>query len=216
MTPEAGRGPSLMSRTEKALYQQIHPAKLATDFGTAFVAAALLWRHQLLLAMLVGFLPSIAVTLGLMRFGALDRLRDSPFGRYVARYMTRAVEALRFAGVALFWAGAWQHRPLLMALGFLTILLGWARGLLWPLSGEELAWKHEALERAVAEFRRTHGAQPMGAHLLRLEPAEAIVRVMYMTDHVPPDRAWYAVSRPGPTVRELPFEAVASLESPWR
>jgi hypothetical protein len=37
-----------------------------------------------------------------------------------------------------------------------------------------------------------------------------------MTDHIPPDRAWYAVSRETPTVRELPFEAVATIESPWR
>ncbi len=34
----------------------------------------------------------------------------------------------------------------------------------------------------------------MGAHVLRLDANEAVVRVMYISDHIPPDRAWYAVS----------------------
>jgi len=121
-----------METREKTLYHQIHPLKLVTDFGTAFAAAFLLWRHQLLAPALVGIVPSILVSALLLRFASLDRLKDSPFGRYVARYMTRTMELVRFAGVAIFWAGAWVHRPVVMAAGFLLILAVWARGKVWP------------------------------------------------------------------------------------
>jgi hypothetical protein len=56
----------------------------------------------------------------------------------------------------------------------------------------------------------------MGAHVLRIDGDEAIVRVMYMTDHIPPARAWFAVPKTDAAVRELSFEDVASLETPWR
>ena len=77
-------------------------------------------------------------------------------------------------------------------------------------------WKRAAIERALAEFRRTRGLAPIGAHVLRLEENEAIVRVMYMTNHIPPDRAWFVVPRTGGAVRELGFKEVAAIESPWR
>ena len=77
-------------------------------------------------------------------------------------------------------------------------------------------WKRAAIERALAEFRMTRGWAPIGAYVLRLEEDEAIVRVMYMTNHRPPDRAWFAVLRTGAAVRELGFEDVAAIESPWR
>jgi hypothetical protein len=56
----------------------------------------------------------------------------------------------------------------------------------------------------------------MGGHVLLLAPHETIVRVMFVTDHIPPDRAWFAVSETDATVRELSFEDVAHLEGPWR
>jgi hypothetical protein len=121
-----------MEMREKTLYHQIHPLKLVTDFGTAFVAAFLLWRHRLLAAALVGLVPSVLVSTLLLRFAPLDRLKESPFGRYVARYMTRTMELVRFAGVAIFWGGAWVHRPIVMAVGFLLIVAVWSRGKLWP------------------------------------------------------------------------------------
>ena len=76
--------------------------------------------------------------------------------------------------------------------------------------------KPVVVERALAEFRRTRTASPMGAHVLRIDSDDAIVRVMYMTGRRPPERAWFAVSRTGALVRELSFEDVASIESPWR
>ena len=36
-----------MNLQEKMLYHQIHPAKLATDFGVTFSACYFFWRHQI-------------------------------------------------------------------------------------------------------------------------------------------------------------------------
>jgi hypothetical protein len=71
-----------------------------------------------------------------------------------------------------------------------------------------------AVVQATAEFRRTREIAPMGAHVLRLDEHEAIVRVMFLSNHIPPDRAWFAVLQAG--VREFSFDDVAPLESPWR
>jgi hypothetical protein len=76
--------------------------------------------------------------------------------------------------------------------------------------------KDAAIRRALQEFRAKRGIAPMGAHVLRLDPEETIVRVMYLTDHIPPDRAWFAISTATGAVRELAFNEVANLESPWR
>jgi hypothetical protein len=82
------------------------------------------------------------------------------------------------------------------------------------------AWRQErrakgaAVERAVTTFRATRGVDPMGAHVLLHEPQQTIVRVMYYAGHIPPARAWYAVS--ADEVRELSYDDVAHLEGPWR
>jgi hypothetical protein len=75
--------------------------------------------------------------------------------------------------------------------------------------------KDTAIRRALQEFRAKRGLAPMGAHVLRLGSEETIVRVMYLTHHIPADRAWFAVSTTTGAVRELAFNDVANLESPW-
>jgi hypothetical protein len=81
---------------------------------------------------------------------------------------------------------------------------------------EERRAKQAAIERAVQTFRKTRGVVPMGGHALSHDSQLTIVRVMYLTDHVPPNRAWYAVSGHDGEVRELSFSDVAHLEGPWR
>jgi hypothetical protein len=84
------------------------------------------------------------------------------------------------------------------------------------------AWRAErrrrddAIGRAVQEFRARRGYAPMAGYVLRLDDRETIVRVTYMTDHVPPERAWFAVSEKDAAIRELTFDDVAHLETPWR
>ena len=117
-----------MDLRARLLYHQVHPLKLLTDWGTAVAAAYLLWGHRLGAALLVGLVPSIVVSVTLIRWADLAPYEASPFGRYLARHMTRAVEGVRFAGIAVVWGAAWAHRPLLMALGVALILGAWAWG----------------------------------------------------------------------------------------
>ena len=74
--------------------------------------------------------------------------------------------------------------------------------------------RQAAVVRACETFRATRAVEPIGAHVLSHDPHRTIVRVMYMTDHIPPDRAWFAVS--ADEVREIPYDDVAHLEGPWR
>jgi hypothetical protein len=121
-----------MESSEKALFHQVHPAKLVTDWSTSLVAAAFLWQHQLLAALLVGLVPPVVASILVIRFADLERLKASPAGRYVGRYMTRSMELVRSAGAGAFWAAAWFHSPWAMAIGIGVIVLAWARGRLWP------------------------------------------------------------------------------------
>lgn len=121
-----------MDFSEKALYHQIHPLKLLVDWGTGIASAFLLWQHRLTPALVVGLIPPILISTVLLRWANLEGLKDSPFGRYVGRYMTREVEAVRLAGMIVLWAGAWYYLPVLPAVGIAIILAAWARGKLLP------------------------------------------------------------------------------------
>jgi len=79
---------------------------------------------------------------------------------------------------------------------------------------EQRRSKQAAVTRACAAFRASHRVEPMGGHVLSHDPQRTIVRVMYVTDHIPPNRIWYAIA--GDDIREIPFEEVAHLEGPWR
>jgi len=114
---------------EKTLIHQIHPAKLATDWLSAFLAAWLLWQHHLMLGLAVGILPAPIATVLVMRLVDLEPYRDSAFGRYVLRYMTPLAQAVRLLGAAVFWLAAWFHLPLGMVVGIAVILAGWSWGL---------------------------------------------------------------------------------------
>src|ERR1051325_9733385 len=52
--------------------------------------------------------------------------------------------------------------------------------------------KDVAAARAGRHFEATRGRAAMGGHVLAVGPEEIVVRVMYFTDHIPPDRAWFA------------------------
>jgi hypothetical protein len=73
-----------------------------------------------------------------------------------------------------------------------------------------------AIRRAMQRFESVMGFRAMGGHVLRTNPGEVIVRVMYMTDRIPPDRSWFGVSTKDESIRELSFAEVESLETPWR
>ena len=71
------------------------------------------------------------VSFALIRFANLEEYKESSFGKYVRKYMTRRIEAIRLAGYAVMAIGAWAHLIWLIPLGLLIILLGWIRGLIF-------------------------------------------------------------------------------------
>src|SRR5262245_40949526 len=126
---------------ERQRLHQLHTVKLLVDWGTAIVAGILLWRREPLAAIAIGFGPSIAVTLVFLtgRFdGALEAIRSRPVAPAASR-LSADVNALRFGGLALAWAGCWVRLPWMIAPGLLVIATGW-----W------LAWRR-------AQRASTHG-----------------------------------------------------------
>lgn len=85
-----------MNKKEKFLYHQIHPLKLFVDWFFAFLSLFLLWYGELFWAILVMFVPSIFASFLIIRFVDLEKYKESAFGKYVSRYMTRTAEAVRF------------------------------------------------------------------------------------------------------------------------
>jgi hypothetical protein len=84
------------------------------------------------LALLIAFVPSILVSLALVRFANLEKYKESRFGKYIRKYMTRTIEIIRFAGYAIMAIGAWFHVVWLIPLGLVIILSGWFRGVAFP------------------------------------------------------------------------------------
>lgn len=125
-----------MTREEKILYHQIHPLKLLTDSTVGFAALPLLWRHRLRAALLVMFVPAILVSILIIRYVDLEPYKRSSFGRYVERYMTKEMQAVRLAGYLIMSLGAWHRRPWFIPVGLLVVLFGWLCGKLFSWEGE--------------------------------------------------------------------------------
>jgi len=121
-----------MNLEEKILYHQIHPLKLFTDWSSGIIALYPFWQHYLVLALIIALVPAPIVSFLLVRFANLEKYKESSFGKYIRKYMTRQAEAIRFAGYALMAVGAWYHVIWLIPLGLIIILFGWFRGLIFP------------------------------------------------------------------------------------
>ena len=119
-----------MTLKEKALYNQIHPLKLSTDILAAAVSLYLFWLHQPLPALLLHFVPPILASMLLIRYADLKPLKDSTFGRYVEKNMTRTIEAVRLFGDLVMIFGAWRHDTLLLVAGLAVIVGAWCNGLI--------------------------------------------------------------------------------------
>ena len=117
---------------EKVLYHQIHPAKLAVDICVTAVALYFFWIHWLLLALAVSLIPSVVASALIVRLVDLTKYADNKFGNYIKRYMTRLIEVVRFAGFVVMAVGAWVHVWWLIPIGFVVVVLGWLRGVIFP------------------------------------------------------------------------------------
>jgi hypothetical protein len=117
-----------MNPKEKYVYHQIHPLKLFTDIGAAVGSLCPLWRHQLAFALVVMLPPPLLVSFLLMRYADLEPYRQSAFGKYIARSMSHAMEAVRLAGMVVTALGAWHQSLWLIGVGIAIVLFGWLRG----------------------------------------------------------------------------------------
>ena len=117
-----------MNLKEKYLYHQIHPLKLFTDIGAALGSLYPLWQHHLAFAFVVMLAPPLLVSFLLMRYADLEPYRQSAFGKYIARSMSHAMEAIRLTGMAIIALGAWHHSLWIILAGGAIVLFGWLRG----------------------------------------------------------------------------------------
>lgn len=125
-------GKHILTFREKVLYHQIHPAKLSADMASGLLSLYLFWIHQLILGLLGGFVPAIVGSVVVIRYFNLERYAASSFGKYVGKYMTETMQAVRLAGLFVFWFGAWYHTPWIIGVGILIVILGWIRGKIMP------------------------------------------------------------------------------------
>ena len=91
-------------------------------------SAALFWAHRPVLAFAIGFAPSVVVSAALVRYANLESYRQTAFGQYLQRLMTRRVELARLAGLVPLWDRACLHSPTLIAVGIAWILACWLFG----------------------------------------------------------------------------------------
>lgn len=117
-----------MNFNEKKLYHQIHPLKLLTDWITGAISLYLLWFHEVIISLIVMFIPSFVTSFLIVKFVNLDKLKNSTFGNYVRNSMTMTMEVVRLVGFAIAILGAWYHLFSLVVCGLIVILLGWLRG----------------------------------------------------------------------------------------
>jgi len=124
----------MMTTKEKILYHQIHPLKLSVDISTGLFTTCLAWQHKVTWFLILFLIPSVIITLLLVRFADLEWLKNSVFGKYVRQHMTSTIGAIRSAGQIIMWVAAWYHLPILIILGLLIIAGGWLKGLLFKPS----------------------------------------------------------------------------------
>lgn len=117
-----------MSFQEKALYQQAHPVKLATDIIAQLVSLYFFWQQNLLLGLAIMLIPPFVVSLVLINSVDLTRIKDSAVGAYLRRAMPRSMEMVRLFGALAMVIGAWYHNLALIVIGLFVVALGWTIG----------------------------------------------------------------------------------------
>ena len=117
-----------MTNRDRLLYHHAHPAKLAVDLAAAGAATWLFWDQHPLRGMAAGLIPPAAVSLVVLQFADLERVRRSMPGRYVGRNMSLALHTTSVAGVFILWAAAWYRSIFYCSVGLLITAFAWVRG----------------------------------------------------------------------------------------
>ena len=120
-----------MNIIDKTLYHQIHPFKLTTDVITAFAAVYLLWLHLIIEGLVVAFIPSLVISLFMLKLMDFEQQKQSKLGKYIKKYMGRGTDTIRSIGFLVMLVGGWFHFIWLIMLGFLVIILVWLNGLIY-------------------------------------------------------------------------------------
>ena len=118
-----------MTFAERALYHQIHPAKLFADMATALIGIDLFWHHQLLPGVIIALVTPALVSAALLHDGNLEPLRASRMGAYVQRFQPPWVQAVRLFGVGLAFYAAWYQVPAGVLSGVAIVAACWVNGL---------------------------------------------------------------------------------------
>ena len=120
-----------MNILDKTLYHQIHPFKLGTDLLTALAAVYLMWLHLWIEGLLLAFVPSLVISLFMLKLMDFEKQKHSPFGKYIKKYIGRAADTVRSLGFLVMLAGGWFRISWLIAIGFLIVLGAWFNGFLF-------------------------------------------------------------------------------------
>jgi hypothetical protein len=118
-----------LSRRERYLVHQIHPAKLATDIAASIVSTVLLWRRRPAAGLLAAIGPPVLASTLLLRRD-LDRWAQMAAGRYMLEHMPPWMQAARAASAVVTAVGGWRRKPPLVAAGYALTAIGWSHGLL--------------------------------------------------------------------------------------
>ncbi|MDP1676375.1 MAG: hypothetical protein Q8L88_05860 [Bacteroidota bacterium] len=118
-----------MTLLEKNLYQQIHPVRLITDWSSGLYACYLFWNQLLIEGLVAAFIPSLIVSLVILRFTDLEKLKNSKFGRYYKRIYNKTVDFTRFGGFVVMAAGSWSQSIQIAGVGLIIIIGTWTYGM---------------------------------------------------------------------------------------
>ena len=120
-----------MTSKEKILYHQIHPLKLSTDISVSIFTTYLLWHHNVVWFLIFCLAPSAIASFLIIKFVNLEKLKESLLGKYIEKYMTSIIEAIRMTGQIIVWIAGWYHLPFLIVIGCLIVIAAWCKGLLF-------------------------------------------------------------------------------------
>lgn len=117
-----------MTFAEKRLYHQIHPLKLTADISATIISLFFFWQHYLLIGLIIHFLLPVLGSFFVIKFVPLEKQKKSAFGKYIKKYMTGQVEAVRLAGDVVTIFGAWYQQWLVIFAGIVIIFGAWFYG----------------------------------------------------------------------------------------
>ncbi|MBP9212102.1 MAG: hypothetical protein KBF97_04825, partial [Bacteroidetes bacterium] len=92
-------------------------------------ACYLLWQKEVAGGIIVAFIPSLFVSLVVMRFVDLEKVKNSAFGRYYKRTYKQLLDTLRLAGFAVMAIGSYNQSLPAAGAGLLLIIGTWTIGI---------------------------------------------------------------------------------------